>query len=79
MLRLIVNYQIDLAEANASNLPRGLEEFVGSGRRTGGRLKRRRLDAGQRLSHRQPRAGSGDPGVGTAQRPRGVQPLSQPA
>lgn len=32
-------YEIDLTEGNATNLRKGLEEFVGHARRTGGRLK----------------------------------------
>jgi hypothetical protein len=32
-------YEIDLAEANADNLRKSLEDFVANARRTGGRLK----------------------------------------
>ncbi|MBP2320224.1 hypothetical protein JOF56_000609 [Kibdelosporangium banguiense] len=35
-----VSYEIDLTEANAEKLRSGLEEFVNSARRTGGRVKR---------------------------------------
>lgn len=35
-----VSYEIDLAEGNASNLRKSLEEFVAAARRTGGRIKR---------------------------------------
>jgi len=35
-----VSYEIDLSEANAEKLRAGLEEFVNSARRTGGRVKR---------------------------------------
>ena len=35
-----VSYEIDLSEANAEKLRSGLEEFVNSARRTGGRVKR---------------------------------------
>ena len=35
-----VSYEIDLAEGNASNLRKSLEEFVAGARRTGGRIKR---------------------------------------
>jgi hypothetical protein len=33
-------YEIDLAEANANNLRKALEDYVGHARRTGGRIKR---------------------------------------
>ena len=35
-----VTYEIDLTAKNANNLRKGLEEFVASARRTGGRIKR---------------------------------------
>lgn len=35
-----VTYEIDLTDKNANNLRKGLEEFVASARRTGGRIKR---------------------------------------
>lgn len=37
-----VTYEIDLTDKNANNLRKGLEEFVASARRTGGRIKRGR-------------------------------------
>ena len=35
-----VEYEIDLSKQNASNLRKGLDEYVSHGRRTGGRAKR---------------------------------------
>ena len=35
-----VEYEIDLSPQNASNLRKGLDEYVSKGRRTGGRAKR---------------------------------------
>jgi hypothetical protein len=35
-----VEYEIDLSKQNASNLRKGLDEYVTKGRRTGGRAKR---------------------------------------
>jgi hypothetical protein len=35
-----IEYEIDLSKQNASNLRKGLDEYVAKGRRTGGRAKR---------------------------------------
>ena len=35
-----IEYEIDLSKQNASNLRKGLDEYVSKGRRTGGRAKR---------------------------------------
>ena len=41
-----VTYEIDLNEENANNLRQHLSEFIGSARRTGGRIKRGGAPAG---------------------------------
>jgi hypothetical protein len=43
-----VSYEIDLTEGNAEKLRSGLEEFVNTARRTGGRVKRGAAPAGKR-------------------------------
>lgn len=51
-----VTYEIDLTDQNAANLRKGLEEFVGSARRIGGRLKRgtaAKADSGSAVSNRE--------------------------